>query len=148
MAAAFVAVAATDCLDGYLARARDDVTSFGTAMDPLVDKVLVLSAMFTLAAADRLWLWVALVVLGRELAVTGLRLAASREGKVIPAGGLGKAKMWTQVATVAVIAAVSDPAATWVQALVYTTVAITVLSGIDYFVGHRQEQRSGRPAAT
>ena len=148
VAAIFLVVAVSDCVDGYVARSRDAVTTFGTLMDPVVDKVLVMSAMFTLVAVDRLAAWVALVVLARELAVTGLRLLAAREGTVIPAGGLGKAKMWTQVATVAALAAVGDPGAEWVQALVYSTAVVTVLSGLDYFLGYWRGGRQVAPQAS
>lgn len=138
VAGVFLVTAATDSLDGYLARARGSVTTLGTVMDPLVDKLLVLSAMFTLVAVGRLELWVVIVVLAREAAVSGLRLVASRGGTIIRTGGFGKLKMAAQVATVAVLAAVADAGAAWVDVLVYGTAAVTVASGLDYLRGYRR----------
>ena len=137
VAALFVLTAATDGLDGHLARARDCVTRFGIIADPIADKLLILSTLVTLVALDRLAAWVAVVVLARELAVSGLRYAAARRGTLIPAGPLGKAKMGAQVSAVAVLIAVPDPGATAVLALVYTTVLVTIVSGVEYFLGYR-----------
>jgi CDP-diacylglycerol--glycerol-3-phosphate 3-phosphatidyltransferase len=142
VAALFVLAAATDGLDGHLARSRGTVTRFGIIVDPLADKLLVLSTLFTLVALDRLAAWVAVVVLGREVAVSALRYVAGRRGTLIPAGSLGKAKMAGQVATVVVLIAVPDTGATWVLALVYATVLVTIASGVDYFLSYRR----ARPA--
>lgn len=146
VAGVFLLTAATDCIDGYVARSRDSVTTLGAVLDPLVDKLLVLPAMFTLVAVDRLEAWVAVVVLAREVAVSALRFGASRGGTIISAAGLGKLKMAGQVATVAVLAAVPDTGALWVEALVYGTVAVTIASGVDYFRGYRRG-RLARPAS-
>jgi CDP-diacylglycerol---glycerol-3-phosphate 3-phosphatidyltransferase len=138
----FVLLAASDSLDGYLARSRDSVTRFGTIMDPLADKLLVVPTLFALALLDRLWIWVAFVVLARELAVSALRYVAGRGGTIIPASPFGKVKMLGQVVTIVVLLAVPDPAVAWVQALVIGMAGITVLSGIDYFLRFRQGQRA------
>jgi CDP-diacylglycerol---glycerol-3-phosphate 3-phosphatidyltransferase len=79
-----------------------------------------------------------MVIIAREFAVSGLRIAAGQQGVVIPASKLGKAKTIIQVAAVLALIAASDPAAAWVQALVYTMVVITVVSGADYFLGFRR----------
>lgn len=134
----FLLASATDFLDGHLARSRGSVTRFGTLADPLADKLLIVLSLFALVSLDRLAAWVAAVILVRELAVSVLRQLAAREGTIIAASQFGKAKMGAQVATVAVLIAVPEPHAAWVLTLVYATVAVTVASGIDYFLGFRR----------
>jgi CDP-diacylglycerol--glycerol-3-phosphate 3-phosphatidyltransferase len=148
-AGVFALAALTDGLDGYFARSRDAVTTFGKLMDPLADKLLIVAALVSLVSLDRLAAWVAMVIIARELAVTGLRAVAAERGIVISASWLGKLKTILQVAAVfALIAA--DPAPLWVDMLVYLAVAMTVISGADYFFGLRrrlEEQRKSRTAA-
>jgi CDP-diacylglycerol--glycerol-3-phosphate 3-phosphatidyltransferase len=79
-----------------------------------------------------------MLIIAREFAVSGLRIAAGQQGVVIPASGLGKVKTIVQVAAVLALIAADDPNAAWVQALVYTMVAITVASGADYFLNFRR----------
>jgi CDP-diacylglycerol--glycerol-3-phosphate 3-phosphatidyltransferase len=79
-----------------------------------------------------------MVIIAREFAVSGLRIAAGAQGAVIPASVLGKVKTVSQVAAVLALIAASNPDAGWVQALVYVTVVITVVSGIDYFLNVRK----------
>ena len=147
-AVVFAVAALTDGLDGYIARSRDTITTFGKVMDPIADKLLIAAALISLVSLDRLAAWVAMVVIAREFAVSGLRIAAAQHGAIIPASLLGKAKTIVQVgAVLALIAA--DRHAAWVQALVYAMVAITVVSGVDYFLNVRrrieQARRRGRP---
>jgi CDP-diacylglycerol---glycerol-3-phosphate 3-phosphatidyltransferase len=129
----FALAASTDGLDGYLARSRKDVTAFGRVMDPIADKLLVIAALVALVGLDRLAVWVAVVIIARELAVSGLRIVAGQQGVVIPASGLGKAKTICQAAAVIALIAAGDPRAAWVLVLVYLAVAVTVASGLDYF---------------
>jgi CDP-diacylglycerol---glycerol-3-phosphate 3-phosphatidyltransferase len=136
-AGVFALAALTDGLDGYFARSRDAVTTFGKLMDPLADKLLIVAALVSLVSLDRLAAWVAMVIIARELAVTGLRAVAAERGVVISASWLGKLKTILQVAAVfALIAA--DPAPAWVDVLVYLAVAVTLISGADYFFGLRR----------
>jgi len=128
----FVVASATDALDGWLARRRSMVTTFGTLMDPLADKLLITAALVSLVALYRLDAWVAMVIIAREFAVTGLRMLAVEQGHVISASIWGKLKTTTQVAMVLALIWVDRPAS-WVDILVYFTVAVTVLSGADYF---------------
>ncbi len=128
----FIAASATDALDGWLARRRSMVTAFGKLMDPLADKLLITAALVSLVALYRLDAWVAMVIIAREFAVTGLRMLAVEQGHVISASVWGKLKTTTQVAMVLALIWVDRPAR-WVDILVYVTVAITVLSGADYF---------------
>jgi CDP-diacylglycerol--glycerol-3-phosphate 3-phosphatidyltransferase len=134
----FAVASLTDAIDGYLARSRNWVTTFGKLMDPIADKLLIIAALVALVSLGRLEAWVAMVIICREFAVTALRLAAgATEGIVIPASSLGKLKTATQVAMVLALIAFPDRPG-WVTALVYLTVVITVLSGADYFFGLRR----------
>ena len=144
-AALFGVAAVSDFVDGHLARSRAAITKFGTIVDPLADKLLIGAALVTLVALDRAALWFALVIVGREAAVTALRFVRGRQGVVIPASPLGKAKMWFQVPTVAALIAVPDPGVAWLQALIYAAAVATVVSGVDYFLSYWREVR--RPPA-
>jgi CDP-diacylglycerol--glycerol-3-phosphate 3-phosphatidyltransferase len=145
LAAIVFAVASfTDALDGWIARRRKDETTFGKLMDPLADKLLVTSALVSLVSLDRLAAWVAMVIIARELAVTGLRQIAIEQGHVVPASMWGKVKTVAQIAMVMCLIAV-DGSPVWLDGLVYLTVAITVLSGADYFFGLRRLLRSRGP---
>ena len=154
-AAVFALAALTDGLDGYIARSQGSVTTFGKLMDPLADKLLIVAALISLVSLDRLQAWVAMVIIARELAVTGLRSLAAERGVVIAASWMGKVKTGLQVAAVFALIVV-NPAPTWVDVLVYLAVAATVISGVDYFFGLRgmlEEQRhhtsaEGRTKAT
>ena len=137
-AAVFALAALTDGLDGYVARSRQAVTTFGKVMDPVADKLLIAAALVALVSLDRLAAWVAMVIIAREFAVSGLRIAAGQQGVVIPASLLGKAKTIVQVAAVLALIAAPDPGAVWVSALVYVMVAVTIASGADYFVNFRR----------
>jgi CDP-diacylglycerol---glycerol-3-phosphate 3-phosphatidyltransferase len=146
-AAVFALAALTDGLDGYFARSRDAVTTFGKLMDPLADKLLITAALVSLVSLHRLDAWVAMVIIAREIAVTGLRAIAAERGIVIAASRLGKAKTVLQIA--AVFALIADnPAPLWVNALVYLAVAATIISGADYFFGLRRHLKSPAPPAT
>ena len=134
----FATASVTDAVDGYLARARGSVTTFGKLMDPIADKLLIIAALVALVSLGRLDAWVAMVIIAREFAVTVLRVAVgTQQGMVISASSLGKLKTVTQVAMVmALIAFGGHPL--WVNVLVYVTVLVTVLSGADYFFGLRR----------
>jgi CDP-diacylglycerol---glycerol-3-phosphate 3-phosphatidyltransferase len=136
-AAVFALAAFTDTLDGYIARQRDAVTNFGKLMDPIADKLLIAASLIALVSLDRLAAWVAMVIIAREFAVTGLRLVAVEQGVVIQASWLGKVKTILQVAAIICLIAV-DPAPLGVDLLVYAAVAATVISGVDYFFGFRR----------
>jgi CDP-diacylglycerol--glycerol-3-phosphate 3-phosphatidyltransferase len=137
-AVVFAVAALTDGLDGYIARSRHAVTTFGKVMDPVADKLMIAAALISLVSLDRLQPWVAMVIIAREFAVSGLRIAAGQQGVVIPASMLGKVKTIVQVAAVLALIAAGDPDAAWVLALVYSMVAITVASGADYFLNFRR----------
>jgi CDP-diacylglycerol--glycerol-3-phosphate 3-phosphatidyltransferase len=147
-AVVFALASLTDFVDGYIARLRGSVTTFGKLMDPLADKLLIVGALLSLVALHRLEGWVAMVIIARELAVTMLRVGATQAGVVMAASRLGKLKTCLQIAAIlAVIAARGSPL--WVSLLLYLAVLTTVLSGLDYFFGMRrriqQSQRSQAP---
>jgi len=142
----FAVASLTDFADGYIARSSGSVTTFGKLMDPLADKLLVIAALVVLVSLDRLAAWVAMVIIAREFAVTVLRVGATQAGVVIPASPLGKLKTCLQIAAIlALIAFRDDP--TWVNLLVYAAVAVTVLSGLDYFFGLRRRLREAAEAS-
>ena len=139
-AVVFALASLTDFVDGYLARARDSITTFGKLMDPLADKLLIVAALISLVSLHRLAAWVAMVIITRELAVTVLRLGATQAGVVMGASMFGKVKTCLQIAAVlSVIAVHGRPL--WVSALLY----VTVLSGLDYFFGVRRRMQQGQP---
>jgi CDP-diacylglycerol--glycerol-3-phosphate 3-phosphatidyltransferase len=133
----FVVASVTDALDGYLARSRNWVTTFGKLMDPIADKLLIIAALVALVSLNRLQAWVAMVIIAREFAVTVLRAAVgSQHGVVMSAGQFGKVKTAVQVAMVLVlIIGGRHHRPLWVDVVIYATVAVTVLSGADYFLG-------------
>jgi len=99
-AAIFGLAAWTDWLDGYLARRRHQVTTFGQLMDPLADKLLITAALVSLVQMGLAPAWMVAIILGRELGVTVLRSVAFSRGVTIPASGLGKVKMMSQVVAI------------------------------------------------
>jgi CDP-diacylglycerol---glycerol-3-phosphate 3-phosphatidyltransferase len=135
-AAVFAVASLTDALDGWIARRNKSESTFGKLMDPLADKLLVVAALVSLVSLDRLSAWVAMVIIAREFAVTGLRQLAMEDGHVIPASGWGKVKTIAQIAMVLTLIAVDHPTPA-VDVLVWATVVITVASGADYFFNFR-----------
>jgi CDP-diacylglycerol--glycerol-3-phosphate 3-phosphatidyltransferase len=130
----FALASATDFIDGWLARTRDSITPFGKFMDPVADKLLVIAALVSLVSLDRLAAWVAMVIIARELAVT---VARAQAPEVIAAAQLGKLKTVTQVAAIFFVI-LFDPTPAWVDGLVYAAVAVTVISGVTFFLDLRR----------
>jgi CDP-diacylglycerol--glycerol-3-phosphate 3-phosphatidyltransferase len=96
----FLTAAATDLIDGYLARRWKQVTTVGTLLDPIADKLLISAALISLVEIQRVAAWMVILIIGREFAVTGLRSIAASSGYTIRASDLGKTKMVTQVAAI------------------------------------------------
>src|ERR1700739_2280627 len=103
--AVFRAPPATDLLDGYLARRWGQVTTVGTLLDPIADKLLISAALVSLVDIHRVPAWMVILICGREFAVSGLRQIASAHGYTIRASELGKTKMTAQVAAISLIIA-------------------------------------------
>ena len=93
----FAGISATDAVDGHLARSRNEVTDLGKFMDPLADKILVCAAMLALVELQAFPSWVALIIIAREFIVSGLRMVAAAQGKVIAASYYGKVKTILQI---------------------------------------------------
>lgn len=135
-AAVFALASFTDFLDGHIARKRGLVTDFGKFVDPVADKLLVLSAMVMLIQHGLMLAWVTVVILARELCVDGLRLVAISQGKVIAAGKLGKLKTVSQIVLVLWLMIIRVPIMQHWFGIVLTVwvIVITVWSGVDYFI--------------
>jgi len=146
-AGVFALAALTDGLDGWIARSRGSITTFGKLMDPLADKLLVTAALVSLVSLGRLEAWIAMVIIAREFAVTGLRSVAAEQGVVIQASWLGKLKTVLQIAAIIALIAV-DPTPLGVDLLVYLALAVTVISGVDYFFGFRRMVAGQEAAAS
>ncbi|RKO66451.1 CDP-diacylglycerol--glycerol-3-phosphate 3-phosphatidyltransferase [Desulfofundulus salinus] len=135
-AAVFILAASTDGLDGYLARKRQLVTRLGKLMDPLADKLLVSSALISLVELHRLPGWVAMIIIGREFAVTGLRSLIAAEGTVLGASILGKLKTITQIVAIVALLLQDSPFSvarlTPGNLAMWIAIAFTIWSGLDY----------------
>jgi CDP-diacylglycerol--glycerol-3-phosphate 3-phosphatidyltransferase len=133
--AIFLVAAGTDLLDGYLARRWKQVTTIGTLLDPIADKLLISAALISLVQIRSLPGWMAVLIIGREFAVSGLRSIAAAEGYTIRASDLGKTKMFCQVVAIAVmLPSVRHPALRPVGlALMWGVVFFAIVSAISYF---------------
>jgi CDP-diacylglycerol--glycerol-3-phosphate 3-phosphatidyltransferase len=135
----FIAASLTDWLDGRVARRWNQVTRLGTLLDPVADKLLVAAALIALVQVDMISAWMAVLIIGRELAVTGLRGVALSMGVVVPASALGKAKTVSQyVAITALILEKGVPGDLgWFHLFsllcLWAALGLTVVSGTDYF---------------
>ena len=134
--AVFILASVTDFVDGYVARHYDQVTDFGKFMDPLADKLLVMSAMVWFVEVGWMPAWAFFIVIARELAVTGLRLVAVEQGLVIAAGKSGKVK--TAYTMVCICLLLAIPNETLRLVCVAVILVTTVYSGVEYFVKNRQ----------
>ncbi len=144
----FIAASLTDAIDGYLARKRAQVTTIGMLLDPVADKLLIAAAFITLVQFNPRTVpaWMAIIVIGREFLVSGLRSIAASEGFTIQASDLGKLKMVVQI--VSVVAVIIDhhwtrlpwyflslPVHPIALISIWIMVALSLWSAIDYFVG-------------
>lgn len=134
----FIIASLTDALDGHLARSRNLITNFGKFVDPLVDKVLTMAAFIVLVEGQIIPSWAVIIIIARELIITGFRTLAADQGITIAASMWGKAKTTSQM--VALVCLLLD-----VEVLnnigiyiFYIAVALTVISGVDYIVKNKQ----------
>jgi CDP-diacylglycerol--glycerol-3-phosphate 3-phosphatidyltransferase len=144
----FIMASITDGLDGYLARSRGQITTMGMLLDPIADKIMVTGALIALVAYNPqvVKVWIAVVIIGREFLISGLRSIASSEGFTIQASDLGKLKTVAQIVSVvaAILAHHWDhwqvgvliiPVKWYAVAAIYFTVLVSTISAIDYFIG-------------
>ena len=147
-AVVFILAAATDKLDGYVARRNAQITTLGQFLDPLADKLLIAAALIALVSQGRVAAWLAMVIIGREIAVTVLRIIGISQGVSIPADRYGKLKMVLQIvyvvyvlvptADIARLIHVSTDVATIIQwILAVVVVVVTLASGVRYFFNAR-----------
>jgi CDP-diacylglycerol---glycerol-3-phosphate 3-phosphatidyltransferase len=131
----FLAAAATDLLDGYLARRWKQVTTVGTLLDPIADKLLISAALISLVEIRLLPAWLVILIISREFAVSGLRSIAAAEGFTIAAGELGKSKMLFQVAAVTVVMlSIRWPELrAYALGAMWAVVMFGLASAVDYF---------------
>ncbi len=135
-AALFILGCVTDFLDGRIARKQNLVTDFGKFIDPVADKLLVLTTLIMLIHLEKMPAWIVIVILCRELAVDGLRLVAVTKGQVIAAGPLGKWKTACQMVLISAMLILNLGAFdAWPLAvLTIVVVTLTLVSAVDYFV--------------
>jgi CDP-diacylglycerol--glycerol-3-phosphate 3-phosphatidyltransferase len=139
----------TDYFDGYFARRRNQVTKLGILLDPIADKLLTAAAFLSLVEMDAVPAWMVMIILGREIAVTGLRNVAAGWGHLIPASGLGKGKMVAQVIAIFLLLlshqrfpVLRAPA----MAVLWVVVVLAFVSGVDYFWSFWREVYRATPA--
>src|SRR5579862_1749140 len=132
----FLAAAATDLLDGYLARRWGQITTVGTLLDPIADKLLISAALVSLVDVHHVPAWMVILIIGREFAVSGLRSIAATGGYTIKASDLGKTKMVAQVVAISlVIAAIRWPQLSQLALVsMWAVVVFAIASAIGYFV--------------
>lgn len=136
--AVFVAAYFTDVLDGMYARKHKMITDFGKLMDPVADKMLTVSALVMIVAQGRLSPVIAIIIIARELFVSGFRIIGASKGKVMPAGLLGKIKTVSQFVAIALLL-FDNPIFSLInvpmdQIAIYISTALTIWSGVDYVV--------------
>jgi CDP-diacylglycerol--glycerol-3-phosphate 3-phosphatidyltransferase len=136
-AAIFLLASLTDWLDGLIARRRNQVTTLGTLLDPIADKLLVTAALVSLLAIDRVEAWIVVIIIGRELAVTGLRTVAAGVGVIVPASRMAKWKTASQYTAVTMLILEkgfdSPPLHVAAVGVLWAALALTIVSAIDYF---------------
>ena len=136
----FAAASITDTLDGYIARRDNLITDFGKFMDPLADKLLVCSAMICLVEMGRIPAWIVIVIISREFIISGFRLIASDNGRVIAASYWGKFKTASQMVTVILLVLnIQNTVFTVLGTVfIYISLVLTVVSLIDYIAKNKE----------
>lgn len=141
----FIVASLTDLLDGKIARKYNLVTNFGKFMDPLADKLLVISALVCYVDMDRIPAWIVLIIIAREFIISGFRLVAAESGVVIAASYWGKIKTTVQMITI--IFMMPDFGGTvvfWIeQVLIYASLILTVVSLADYIIKNKNVLLNG-----
>lgn len=140
----FCVASLTDMLDGKIARKYNLVTNFGKFMDPLADKLLVCSAMICMIDSGKLTAWFVIIIIAREFIISGFRLVASDNGIVIAASYWGKFKTVSQMAMVILLIADFGGAFDLIcEALIWISLALTIISLVDYIAKNKQVLTQG-----
>lgn len=135
----FIFAALTDTLDGYIARSRNLITTFGQFLDPLADKMLAMAALVMLVSTGTVAGWTVITILSREFIITGFRIVAASNGINIAAGSLGKYKTIFQFAAITAYLLTSVlPVMALANILYIIAIVLTILSMIDYIWSNRQ----------
>ena len=149
--AIFGVASLTDWLDGYLARRRKQVTTLGQILDPLADKLLISATLISLVQLDLVQSWMVGVIIGREIAVTGLRNLAYSRGLSMPASGLGKLKMASQVTAILLLILGWERVPVLLilgQAALWVVLVTALVSAVDYYQGFQRAMISREAKVT
>ena len=133
----FIIASLTDLLDGKIARKYNLITDFGKLMDPLADKLLVCSALICLVSLDRIPAWIVIIIIAREFIISGFRLIAADNGRVIAASYWGKFKTTFQMIMVILMIADISQLFILTQIIMYVALILTVVSLVDYLVKNK-----------
>ncbi|MGC5770876.1 CDP-diacylglycerol--glycerol-3-phosphate 3-phosphatidyltransferase [Paenibacillus pabuli] len=144
----FVLAAGTDKLDGYVARKYNQITNLGKLLDPLADKLLISAALIMMVQVDMIGSWIAVIIIGREIVITALRMIASEQGIALAADRYGKIKMVLQVAAIVAVLLNNVPFRLLTDVrvdmiLLWLAAGVTLLSGLNYIVVNYKLLRLG-----
>lgn len=139
----FLVASLTDVLDGFIAKRNNQITNFGKLMDPIADKILILSAFIAFVGIGIVQAWMVIIIVLREVLITGLRVLALTNNKVIPADGAGKTKTVSQVVSIVIILILRTAGAEGayenvIFAFMLLTVLFTLISGVSYLVKNKE----------
>jgi CDP-diacylglycerol--glycerol-3-phosphate 3-phosphatidyltransferase len=143
----FAIASATDSLDGYIARSRNQITTFGKFIDPLADKLLVSTALISMIQLNKVPAWVVVMIIAREFTITGFRIIAASEGITIAASSLGKIKTITQLVAIIFLLIDNYPFKLinfpFDNIMLYLSLFFTIISGVDYIYKNRHVLKTG-----
>lgn len=134
----FVIASLTDALDGHLARSRNLVTTFGKFVDPLVDKLLTMAAFVVLVEASIIPAWAVIIIIARELIITGFRTLAADKGITIAASKWGKLKTTSQMIALVLLLLNNSTLNIAGVYVFYIAVILTIISGLDYIIKNKE----------
>lgn len=134
----FMVASLTDALDGHLARSRNLITNFGKFVDPLVDKVLTMAAFIVLVEANIIPAWAVIIIISRELIITGFRTLAADMGITIAASMWGKAKTTSQMISLVLLLLHNESLNKFGIYVFYLAVILTIISGLDYLIKNKK----------
>ncbi|MEO2260322.1 CDP-diacylglycerol--glycerol-3-phosphate 3-phosphatidyltransferase [Paenibacillus amylolyticus] len=145
----FAVAAGTDKLDGYVARKYNQITNLGKLLDPLADKLLIAVALVMMVQENMISSWIAVIIIGREIVITALRMVATEQGIALAADRYGKIKMVLQVAAIIAILLNNVPFSLLTEVrvdviLLWLAAGVTLLSGLNYILVNYKLLQTGR----